>query len=212
MSETESAPAPGWYADPEGTGTRWWDGERWTEHRREDGEELAAGVRLATFGQRLGALLVDWVVLFVVMLVVLIPLVVLMVAAGAVDSVVFEVLTGLINLLMFVAIVGVGIGYPILFEGGPDGQTVGKHVMGIRVTEADRRSPIGYGSATVRLLVKSLLSGLFLVGYLWMLWDDENRTWHDMAAETRVIAQGSDARSAPELVRRALRRGRAVIG
>ena len=26
------APPPGWYADPHGTGRRWWDGTRWTEH------------------------------------------------------------------------------------------------------------------------------------------------------------------------------------
>ena len=26
------APSPGWYADPEGNGHRWWDGQRWTEH------------------------------------------------------------------------------------------------------------------------------------------------------------------------------------
>ena len=26
-------PPPGWYADPAGTpGTRWWDGQSWTEH------------------------------------------------------------------------------------------------------------------------------------------------------------------------------------
>ncbi|MGV8978969.1 MAG: DUF2510 domain-containing protein [Cellulomonas sp.] len=23
---------PGWYADPQGAGTRWWDGQGWTEH------------------------------------------------------------------------------------------------------------------------------------------------------------------------------------
>ena len=26
------APEPGWYADPQGTGTRWWDGQGWTAH------------------------------------------------------------------------------------------------------------------------------------------------------------------------------------
>lgn len=25
-------PPAGWYADPEGAGLRWWDGQRWTEH------------------------------------------------------------------------------------------------------------------------------------------------------------------------------------
>ena len=32
MEGTQS-PAPGWYDDPDGPGERWWDGERWTEHR-----------------------------------------------------------------------------------------------------------------------------------------------------------------------------------
>lgn len=27
-------PPPGWYEDPDGRGGRWWDGQRWTEHRR----------------------------------------------------------------------------------------------------------------------------------------------------------------------------------
>jgi hypothetical protein len=27
-----AAAPPGWYADPQGAGLRWWDGQRWTEH------------------------------------------------------------------------------------------------------------------------------------------------------------------------------------
>jgi hypothetical protein len=27
-------PAPGWYPDPSGTGQRYWDGERWTDHHQ----------------------------------------------------------------------------------------------------------------------------------------------------------------------------------
>ncbi len=32
-SRRDPAPQPGWYPDPAG-GVRWWDGSRWTEHRR----------------------------------------------------------------------------------------------------------------------------------------------------------------------------------
>lgn len=32
MSETPSAPAAGWYPNPEGEGLRWWDGSGWTDH------------------------------------------------------------------------------------------------------------------------------------------------------------------------------------
>jgi Protein of unknown function (DUF2510) len=31
MRQSE-APPPGWYEDPGGQGTRWWDGVQWTEH------------------------------------------------------------------------------------------------------------------------------------------------------------------------------------
>jgi len=36
MSSTSppQSPPAGWYRDPEGSGLRWWDGARWTEHRR----------------------------------------------------------------------------------------------------------------------------------------------------------------------------------
>lgn len=27
-----TGPPPGWYNNPEGEGTRWWDGAKWTEH------------------------------------------------------------------------------------------------------------------------------------------------------------------------------------
>ncbi|PVU84138.1 hypothetical protein DDP54_09145 [Cellulomonas sp. WB94] len=29
------APEPGWYTDPQGAGTRWWDGQGWTEHTQQ---------------------------------------------------------------------------------------------------------------------------------------------------------------------------------
>ncbi len=29
-----SGPPPGWYQDPDGELTRWWDGTSWTEHRK----------------------------------------------------------------------------------------------------------------------------------------------------------------------------------
>ena len=31
---TPSGPPPGWYQDPDGELTRWWDGTAWTEHRK----------------------------------------------------------------------------------------------------------------------------------------------------------------------------------
>jgi hypothetical protein len=39
---THEKPPPGWYDDPGGNGSRWWDGSQWTEHRhgiRSDSEQ-----------------------------------------------------------------------------------------------------------------------------------------------------------------------------
>lgn len=43
--EQQNLPPAGWYADPEGGAgrMRYWDGDRWTEHRHEAGATTAAG-------------------------------------------------------------------------------------------------------------------------------------------------------------------------
>jgi uncharacterized RDD family membrane protein YckC len=66
-----------------------------------------------------------------------------------------------------------------------DGQTVGKRVVGVRVTRPDRQ-PVDPGVAAARAAMR-IVSGLaLLIGFLWAAWDPERRTWHDMVADTRV--------------------------
>lgn len=66
-----------------------------------------------------------------------------------------------------------------------DGQTLGKRVVNIRVTRPDGR-PIDSGVSAARAAME-IVSGFPLgLGYLWAAWDPENRTWHDMVADTRV--------------------------
>lgn len=31
----QQSPPPGWYADPQGSGQRWWDGSAWTQHTQQ---------------------------------------------------------------------------------------------------------------------------------------------------------------------------------
>ena len=81
----------------------------------------------------------------------------------------------------------VGVAYSVFFIGSPSGQTVGMKICSIRAIDAQTAGRIEYGTAVVRYLM-SIVSGLAcLVGYLWMLWDPEKQTWQDKVANTFVV-------------------------
>lgn len=68
------------------------------------------------------------------------------------------------------------------------GQSFGKRFIGLRVIRIDRQ-PMDYQTALIRLLVY-LLSILFAgLGFLWMLWDKDQRGLHDKIAKTLVIQE-----------------------
>jgi uncharacterized RDD family membrane protein YckC len=68
------------------------------------------------------------------------------------------------------------------------GQTWGRRIANIKVVRADNGQAPGWGKAIGRSLFAGFISAnCCYLGYLWMLWDGEKRTWHDMAAGTRVI-------------------------
>lgn len=69
-----------------------------------------------------------------------------------------------------------------------DGQSFGKRFVGLRVIRADGQ-PMNYQTALIRLLaylVSMLFAGL---GFLWMLWDENQRGLHDKIAKTLVIKE-----------------------
>lgn len=83
----------------------------------------------------------------------------------------------------------VGIAYYVYFHGSPSGQTIGKKAMSIRVIDADRGGEIGYGKAALRYIGQILSALPCLLGFLWMLWDDNKQTWHDKIATTIVVPE-----------------------
>ena len=57
-----------------------------------------------------------------------------------------------------------------LLRGQANGGDLGrKKALNIRVIDAQTSSQVGYGKAFLRYLVRSLLSGILFLGYLWML-------------------------------------------
>jgi uncharacterized RDD family membrane protein YckC len=81
----------------------------------------------------------------------------------------------------------VSAAYFTLFEGGLRGQTLGKMAFQIRVVDLTTGAPIGYGRAFVRWLGRWVSLFVFLLGYLWMLWDREKQTWHDKMANSVAV-------------------------
>ena len=77
-------------------------------------------------------------------------------------------------------------GYFWLFT-GLKGQTVGKMAVGIRVVKDDGTPP-GVGYAFIREIIGKFISTLgFFIGFIWIIFDDDKKGWHDYIAQTYVI-------------------------
>jgi uncharacterized RDD family membrane protein YckC len=90
------------------------------------------------------------------------------------------------GLLVLAALVGIVVYYSRL-EGGATGQTVGKRVLGIRVVDKLTGGPIGTGRGVGRFFARVLSGLVCFVGYLWMLWNPDSQTWHDMIVDSYVV-------------------------
>jgi uncharacterized RDD family membrane protein YckC len=149
------------------------------------------GRPLASWGSRVGATLLDVLILTV-------PMAVLI---GVIVAVAFSSSAGALALGIFLGLaylVAAVLYAPLLMarEGGGNGQSWGKQIVGIRVVR-DVGQPFDFGHAFLReFVIKGLLFGMVggwflgiptLLDYLWPLWDDENRCLHDMVAKTHVI-------------------------
>ncbi|MCQ4316800.1 RDD family protein [Stutzerimonas zhaodongensis] len=67
-----------------------------------------------------------------------------------------------------------------------NGQTLGMQVWGVRIQNADGTA-IDLWQALLRFLI-AIMSWLALgLGYWWMLWDKQRRTWQDIYSESQVV-------------------------
>ncbi len=126
---------------------------------------MASGPR-ANFGQRLVAAIIDGILVGIV--------------GTVIELTVDQTLGGIVSLAL-------GVAYYGWLEGSPSGQTVGKHVMGIRVYDLRQGGPIGTGRAIGRYFARIVSAIPCLLGYFWMLWDTEKQTWHDKLVGSVVV-------------------------
>ncbi|MBY5162379.1 RDD family protein [Salsipaludibacter albus] len=145
------------------------------------------GGPLASWGSRAAAYIVDW-------LVVAVPAGVLYVvggiflASGSTPEGSLESDAGGIGFL-FIGLGGIVALVIALwnqgYKQGTTGQSIGKGMLNIETVDTDGQY-LGFGMAVLRTLLMSILGSLCVLNYLWPLWDDENRAWHDMIMTTRV--------------------------
>ncbi|MGB7339586.1 MAG: RDD family protein [Phototrophicaceae bacterium] len=81
----------------------------------------------------------------------------------------------------------VGVIYNWYFWTRQNGQTPGKMAMNLKVVKADG-SQLSDVDALIRAVGYSVSGFVFGLGYIWALFDDEHRTWHDMMAGTLVVS------------------------
>jgi uncharacterized RDD family membrane protein YckC len=149
------------------------------------------GQPLASWGSRVGATLIDWLILLVPAIV--LTVIVVAIAAGSDTG---AIVTGILGFLAYLVVLFIYA--PVLMSrgGACNGQTWGKQMIGIRAVR-DNGQTMSFGWAALReIAVKglgvSIASSIipfipWLLDSLWPLWDDENRALHDMVCSTHVV-------------------------
>lgn len=134
-------------------------------------------IQLASLGSRIGAYIIDTLIVFVLIVIVMIPIVAVQNDASS------DLSADLLGILIF-------FGYFILLEGPlGKGRTVGKRVLKLRVVKKDQ-SMIGYGASFGRNILR-LIDGLFfyIIGMILISDSDLNQRLGDRAADTIVIKE-----------------------
>jgi uncharacterized RDD family membrane protein YckC len=187
LDEPEEATSPGEWEFPPRTHAIHHDDVRLSDPVFSTESEAEPEVRWGGFFRRVGAFLVD-----VVVIVLLSSLMGFMAYVGykvglaAHDRAMsWNTAAPLVSFLTL-AWMGLATIYFVVFH-GMEGKTVGKWLLGLRVVGTDQR-PISYRRALLRWIGTIGLGGAsFGLAFLWILWQREKRGWHDFLARTWVV-------------------------
>jgi uncharacterized RDD family membrane protein YckC len=161
------------------------------------GAPSTAGWQLSGWWRRVGAHLIDGVVI-VIIAGIFFGIFAAFAGAGFLVGDTTGFIASVLALMGFLlCVVVAALLYAPLMMARTNGKTLGRMVTGIRVVRANG-APISFGYAAIReVLVKWLLIGAIagsftfglaaLIDYLWPLWDEENRALHDMVVDSRTI-------------------------
>ncbi len=142
-------------------------------------------VNQATFGQRLVAILVDHIILFIITAILAIPLSLQMMAfdmAVLSNPAVYVASMSTFATLSFV----IWIAYFTYME-GKDGQTLGKKMMGVKVTS--EKGEMNYKVSFIRNILRIIdwLPVFYILGFIVAIASKNNQRIGDLAARTLVV-------------------------
>ncbi len=140
---------------------------------------LSQAVAYSGFWRRVAASLIDSVILGVVGAILGIVLGLAMVSGGTDDTEVVELTGNVVGLFL-------GWLYYALMESSSKQATIGKMVMGIKVTDLEGNQ-ISFARASGRHFGKIISSLILAIGYLMMLWTEKKQTLHDKMAGCLVV-------------------------
>jgi len=127
----------------------------------------------AGFLRRLLAALYDWLLILAVMMVLSVPVVALLDDAVAPGNQFYRIALGLLAAAFFTGFWSRG------------GQTLGMKAWRLRLRNADG-NPVDFRRSSARLLyacISLLPAGL---GFLWVIWDRDGKSWHDRWSGTEL--------------------------
>src|SRR5215217_6345994 len=149
------------------------------------------GQPLASWGSRVAATLIDWLILLVPAI--LLAIIVVAIAAGSDTG---AIVTGILGFLAYLVVAFIYAPILMAREGPNNGRTWGKQIIGVRVVR-DNGQAMSFGWAALReIAVKGLAVTIassiipiipWFLDYFWPLWDDENRALHDIICSTHVV-------------------------
>ena len=149
-----------------------------------EGVSVAGALDYAGFWIRLGAVAIDWFIIWIFNMILFIPLGIFMPASGDNPFVALSFMP--VIMLLQYAIPAV---YDTWFV-GKYGATPGKMVCNLKIVVADG-TPVSYSRSLGRHFAKWLSSIILGIGFLMAAFDDERRTLHDRICETRVVRKGA---------------------
>ncbi len=147
---------------------------------------MEEGIRYAGFWRRLGAYLLDLLIIVFSMLIIGVLLAVPVAASNN------ETIAGISMLLIYAMVIFFNLGYHPFFL-VKNGTTPGKDILGLVVIDNDLNSPLSLKTALLREFVgRSIIDRItFGLGDLLIIFDSQKQALHDKIGGTYVVFRGS---------------------